>query len=308
MKILLTGSNGLVGKNVLEHAKAIEHEILSPSSHELNLLDRESINHYLDRHKPQFVIHCAGKVGGIQANMQDMQGFLTSNLMMGINLVESCKAHQVPQLLNLGSSCIYPKDIGSNIKEEDLLTGPLEPTNEGYAISKIAVLKLCEYISSKDEGFQYKTMIPCNIYGRHDHFNSEKSHMIPAVIMRMHKAVEENIGYLELWGDGKARREFMYAEDLADAIFFSVDNFHRLPQNFNAGLGYDYSILDYYQQIAKTVGFKGEFRFDLSKPKGMQQKLINVDRLKTLGWSAKHDLSSGLQKTYSYFQANLRSV
>lgn len=306
MKILLTGGNGLVGKNIQEHPEFKNHEFLIPSSSELNLLNSQSTKEYLEKNKPEMVLHCAGRVGGIQANMADMTGFLYENLMMGFHLVHACQQLKVSKFLNLASSCIYPKDIGFNITEEDMLRGPLEPTNEGYAIAKISVLKLCEYITTQFPNLNYKSIIPCNIYGRHDHFDALKSHMVPSVIMRMDKAVKENQESFLIWGDGTARREFMYSEDLADAIFFAVNNFAAMPQNVNVGLGYDYSILEYYKAIAEVVGFKGRFEFDVSKPKGMQQKLVNTDKLKKLGWVSKFDLKSGLNKTYDFYLNKMR--
>ncbi len=304
MKILLTGGNGLVGRNIREHKEFSSHEFLTPSSKELNLLNKQDVFQYLEKNRPEMVIHCAGKVGGIQANMGDMTGFLLENLQMGVNLISSCKDHKIPRVLNLSSSCIYPKDIGSNIQEKDLLTGLLEPTNEGYAVAKISVMKLCEYVSTQYSDLSYKTLIPCNIYGRYDHFDLQKSHMVPAVLMRMAQAVKDNQDTILIWGDGQARREFMYSEDLADAIYFSINNFDKIPQNTNVGLGFDYSILEYYQAIAEVVGFKGKFTFDLTKPKGMQQKLLNVDAMSQLGWKSKIDLKTGLKKTYEFYLNN----
>ncbi|MBC7429400.1 MAG: GDP-L-fucose synthase [Bacteriovorax sp.] len=306
MKILLTGGNGLVGKNIREHKDFNSYEFLVPVSKELNLLNKNDVKNYLEKHRPEMVIHCAGKVGGIQANMADMTGFLFDNLQMGLNLISSCQELKIPKVLNLASSCIYPKEIGANIKEEDLLTGLLEPTNEGYAVAKISVLKHCDYISKQFPDLSYKSIIPCNIYGRHDHFDLEKSHMVPAVIMRMTKAAKESQESIVIWGDGLARREFMYSEDLADAIFFAVKNFEKLPQNTNIGLGFDYSIKEYYETIAEVVGFKGHFEFDLTKPKGMQQKLLNIDKMKELGWKSQTDLKTGLMRSHDFYLNTLR--
>jgi GDP-L-fucose synthase len=301
VKILLTGGNGLVGRNIREHKEFSSYEFLVPSSKELNLLNITDIEQFLTKNRPDMVIHCAGKVGGIQANMADMSGFLLENLQMGVNLISICKELKITKVLNLSSSCIYPKEIGNNIQEKDLLTGLLEPTNEGYAVAKIAVMKLCEYISTQFSELSYKSIIPCNIYGRYDHFDLQKSHMVPAVLMRMAQAVKENQDTILIWGDGNARREFMYSEDLADAIFFAVKNFEKLPQNTNVGLGFDFSIFEYYQAIADVVGFKGQFTFDVTKPKGMQQKLLNIDTMKSLGWQSKTSLQTGLQRTFDYY-------
>jgi GDP-L-fucose synthase len=306
VKILLTGGNGLVGRNIRDHHEFCGYEFLVPSSKELNLLNLSDVKAFLEKHRPDMVLHCAGRVGGIQANMADMTGFLFENVQMGLNIISSCKELQIPKVLNLSSSCVYPKDIGSNIKETDLLSGLIEPTNEGYALAKITIMKMCEYATAQFKDLNYKTIIPCNIYGRYDHFDLQKSHMVPAVIMRTDQATRDHQETILIWGDGSARREFMYSEDLADAIFFAIKNFEKLPQNTNVGLGFDFSIFEYYQAIADVVGFKGRFEFDITKPKGMQQKLLNIEQMEKLGWKSRIDLKAGLTKTYEFYLNNMR--
>jgi GDP-L-fucose synthase len=301
MKILLTGSRGMVGNNIVKHSYAQNYEILTPTSSELNLLDSESVQSYIDTNKPDMVIHAAGIVGGIQANMVEPVRFLVDNMQMGLNILMTSKMHKVKRFMNLSSSCMYPRNAQNPLSEDLILKGELEPTNEGYAIAKIASTRLCEYINREDESFLYKTVIPCNLYGQYDKFNPEHSHMIPAVIRKINDAKNNNFKSIDIWGDGLARREFMYAADFADFVYYSINNFEKMPQNINVGLGHDYTINEYYQKIASVVGYRGEFFHDLSKPVGMQQKLINDTRMKEFGWRHKTTIEQGIQKTYGYF-------
>ncbi|WP_404273522.1 GDP-L-fucose synthase family protein [Yersinia similis] len=301
MKILLTGAGGMVGKNILAHTKSKDYEFITPSSKELDLLEKKHITTYLKHHKPNFIIHAAGIVGGIHANINNPVKFLVENMQMGINLLTAAKDNNIRKLLNLGSSCMYPKDCDSGLTEDMILTGELESTNEGYALAKITSAKLCEYINREDSEFQYKTAIPCNLYGKYDKFDENNSHMIPAVIKKIVTAIETGKSEVEIWGDGEARREFMYAEDLADFIFYTINNFTKMPQNINVGLGQDYTITEYYKVIAKILGYKGTFVYDKSKPVGMRRKLIDNTLLSEFGWSNKVDLESGISKTCQYF-------
>ncbi len=302
MKILLTGSNGMVGKNILEHEHASQFEFLAPSRSELDLLNADAVFNYIKLHQPDLIIHAAGLVGGIQANMANPVLYLLNNLDMGRNVVGSAKANGVKKLINLSSSCMYPRDAQNPLSEDLILKGELEPTNEGYALAKIISTRLCEYIHKEDPSFAYKTLIPCNLYGRHDKFSPEHSHMIPAVIRKVYEAKMNNQPELDIWGDGTARREFMYAGDLADFIFFAIENFEKIPQNTNVGLGFDYTINEYYVDIAKIIGYEGKFVHDLSKPIGMKQKLINDSKLKELGWKHQTSLEEGIKKTVEFFK------
>lgn len=301
MRILLTGASGMVGRNILAHKSAVEHEWLTPTSRELDLLDRLSVLAFMQKYAPELVIHAAGVVGGIQANMADPVKFLVDNTLMGIHVIESARGSNVPNLLNLASSCMYPKDAENPLKESQVLTGSLEPTNEGYALAKITASRLCEYISRTDVGCHYRTLIPCNLYGKYDKFDPKHSHMIPAVIRKLHEAARAESASVDIWGDGTARREFMYAEDLADFIFYALPRLASMPQTLNVGLGQDYSINEYYQVIAQIVGFEGKFEHDLTKPVGMKQKLIDTTLLQEFGWNSKTSLTEGVRQTYSYF-------
>lgn len=319
MKILLTGSSGMVGKNILEHPGIKSFDTLSPSSKELNLLDYSSVRQYLKKRTPDLVIHAAGKVGGIQANIKEPVRFLLDNLDMGRNIVWASRQCGIKKLINLGSSCMYPRNSANPLREEMILQGELEPTNEGYALAKIATERLCEYITCEEPNFQYKTMIPCNLYGRWDKFDPAHSHMIPAVIKKIHEAklqmeqikveVKANSSSqhqsepqpVTIWGDGTARREFMYAGDLADCLVYAIHHFDTLPSLMNVGLGIDYSISEYYRAVADVVGYNGGFTHDLSKPVGMKQKLVSIERQTTWGWHAKTSLKDGLTATYQFY-------
>ena len=306
MNILLTGGSGMVGRNIQDYAQLYrEDDILTPSSRELNLLDFESVKAYLKQHQPDFIIHAAGIVGGIQANIDNPVKFLVDNLQMGQNIVLAAQAVGIKKLLNLGSSCMYPRSAPNPLREEQILTGALEPTNEGYALAKIVTAKLCSYCSQESAGaLQYKTLIPCNLYGKYDKFDGVKSHMIPAALYKVHQAKVQNAKEVEIWGDGTARREFMYAEDLADAVFYALENFDRMPDMLNIGLGHDFSINEYYQAVATIVGFEGSFEHDLTKPVGMKQKLVSTEKLADFGWKHRYSLADGLQKTYQYYLEN----
>lgn len=301
MKILLTGANGMVGRNILEVAGRHDHNFLSPSSTELNLLDGNAVTHYIRTHKPDMVIHAAGIVGGIQANMEQPVKFLVNNMRMGLNILTAANDCDVAKFLNLSSSCMYPRDAHNPLSEDLILKGELEPTNEGYALAKVTSTRLCEYICKENPNRLYKTIIPCNLYGRFDKFDPKNSHMIPAVIRKIDGAKKNNLREIDIWGDGEARREFMYAEDLAKFVFYAINSFKKMPQNLNVGLGNDYSINEYYQAVAKVVGYSGKFTHDLTKPVGMKQKLIDDKKLKAFGWSFKTSLEAGLKETYDFY-------
>lgn len=305
MKILLTGGSGMVGKNILEYSKKYNYNILSPTSEELNLLDYNSADNFIKKNNPDFIIHAAGKVGGIQANIKEPVSFLVDNIDMGRNIIVAAKSNNIKNLLNLSSSCMYPRNAENPLSESLILKGELEPTNEGYAIAKIMSTRLCEYIVKEDHSKNYKTVIPCNLYGKYDKFDPQNSHMIPAVISKIYKAKLSNSREISIWGDGQSRREFMYTEDLADFIFYAITNFDKMPQNINVGLGHDYSINDYYSEIATLLGYKGKFSHDLSKPTGMKQKLIDDTKLKEFGWKSKITLKEGLRKTINYYKSKI---
>lgn len=291
----------MVGCNLLEHPNIQQFDILSPPRKQLDLLNYASVEEYLSCHKPDIIIHAAGKVGGIQANLNHAAEFLSENLLMGLNLLLAAKKANIRKVLNLGSSCMYPRNATNPLMEDMILKGELEPTNEGYALAKIVVARMCQYITNEDKNFHYKTLIPCNIYGRWDNFDPTSSHMIPAVIRKIHEAIKGNKDAVQIWGGGTARREFMYAGDLADCIVHAITNFDTLPQVMNIGLGYDYTIDEYYKIIASALGYHGKLVHDLSKPVGMTQKLVDIGKLRKWGWKAETSLEIGIAKTYEFY-------
>lgn len=301
VKILILGAGGMVGRNIIEKAPK-GFNILAPSRKELNLLNYDETFNYFSEKMPDIIVHSAGIVGGIQANISNPVKFLLENTDLGRNVIWAAYENGIKNVLNLGSSCMYPKDAKNPLTEEMILSGKLEPTNEGYAIAKIFTQKLCSYISDQNEGFMYKTIIPSNLYGRFDNFSLNSSHMIPAVIRKIHVAKITNNNIVEIWGDGSARREFLFASDFADFIWFAIRNFQVLPMLMNIGLGFDYSINEYYRTIAEVIGFDGEFKYNVAKPIGMKQKLVDITLQQQLGWEPKYSLNEGINITYNYFK------
>ncbi len=302
----------MVGRNILDHPLAVNYDILAPSSIELDLRDTAATHQFIRQAKPDIVVHAAGRVGGIQANILNPVDFLVANTDMGRNVIFAAYKSGVPSLLNLASSCIYPRNAKNPLSENQILQGELEPTNEGYALAKIFASRLCEYVNRENEnnGYSanlYKTLIPCNLYGRYDKFEPEHSHLIPAIIHKIHLAKVEGLAEVEIWGDGTARREFMYAGDLADAIMKSLNEYDQIPDLMNIGLGYDYSINDYYQIAAEVIGWNGKFIYDTTKPVGMKQKLVDITRQSKWGWNPSTSLTSGIQKAYNFYLEAERS-
>lgn len=305
MKILITGANGMVGRNIVEDPRFSQFELLTPTRSELNLFNFENVLEYFKKENPDFIVHAAGRVGGIQANVANPVSFLVENLDINRNVILAAYQSKITKLLNLGSSCMYPRDAKNPLDEDLILKGELEPTNEGYALAKITAQRLCSYIQKENAEFKYKTIIPCNLYGKHDKFEPAHSHLVPAIIRKMHIAKVENKKEVDIWGDGSARREFLYSGDLVDCIYKVVDaqfaNFQNMPDIMNVGLGHDYSVTEYYQTAAKVIGYQGRFIYDLSKPVGMKQKLVSTSRADAWGWKSKTSLEDGFAKTYQFF-------
>lgn len=304
--ILLTGGSGMVGRNILEHPMAQQFSFVFPTSSELDLCDFFSVKKFFSKTSPEFVIHAAGRVGGIQANMANPVDFLVENVDIGRNVILASRNVGVKKLLNLSSSCIYPRDAVNPLTEDLILKGELEPTNEGYALAKIFAMRLCQYIQKEDNSFQYKTLIPCNLFGRFDKFDPKHSHLIPAIIHKVHLAKANQENTVEIWGDGTARREFMYADELAAAVLKGISAFEVLPSLMNVGLGIDYSINEYYEAAAKVIGWNGKFVHDLSKPVGMKQKLVSTKLQDSWGWKSTTSLEEGLQKTYDFYLKSIQ--
>ena len=305
-KLLITGGSGMVGQNILNHPFAKSWEIFAPSSNELDLSNTLECEKYISKKMPNLIIHSAGKVGGIKANIAEPVEFLDKNMMIGRNVIMGARLAGVKNLINLASTCIYPRLAENPLNEELILKGELEPTNEGYAIAKIFSTRLCEFIRREDPTYQYKTLIPCNLYGLYDKFDPNKSHLVPAIIHKIHQAKISNKPSVEIWGNGNARREFMYSADLADAVFNAARNMEILPNKINIGIGNDYTINEYYETIAEVLGWNGIFTHDLSKPVGMMRKLCDTSLQSNWGWKPKTSLKNGLTKTYQYYLETLK--
>ncbi len=299
-RVLITGGTGMVGRNLIEHPASSSFDIHSPNRLELDLSNQAACIEYISRMQPDLIIHAAGRVGGIHANNSDPAGYLVENFDMGRNVVLAAREIGVTDLINLGSSCMYPRNAPNPLNEECLLAGSLEPTNEGYALAKIAVARLCDYISQAN-GVNYRTVIPCNLYGPYDKFDPEVSHLLPAIIYKVHHALMNGHQEVEIWGDGNAQREFMYSGDVADGIWHFVNRIAEMPNMVNLGVGYEHTILEYYQAVADVLEWSGSFKFDLSRPVGMKRKLVSTKRQTALGWSPAISLRDGIQLTYEYF-------
>lgn len=301
MKVLLTGGRGMVGMNVLLHQRAVNHHFHSPSRQQLDLLDADAVLREIERFEPDVIVHAAGKVGGIEANRADPWGFMVENVTVGLNVVTSARKAGVRKLINLASSCIYPANHQGSLAESVLLTGALEPTNEAYAVAKIAVLKLCAYARDAVAGIEYKSIIPCNIFGPFDNFHPVRAHLLPAIIRKVHEARESSSLSVEIWGDGSARREFMYAGDLADAIIEACERYDCMPRLMNVGIGVDYSILEYYESVRRVLGWDGGFTFNLDRPAGMKRKVVDISLQTAWGWRPRVALDEGIALTYQSF-------
>ena len=305
-KILVTGSNGMVGKALVKKLKEKGyHNLLLPSSRELELRNQKDVEIFFEKNKPEYVFHIAATVGGIAANIASPAEFLYNNLIMELNVIESARKNSVKKLLFLGSSCIYPRECPQPMKEEYLLTGKLEPTNEGYALAKICGLKMCEYYY-KQYGMDFVSLMPPNIYGINDHFESEKSHVISALIGKFINAKDKESEFVEIWGTGISRREFLFVEDVADAMVYFMENYSakEISPFINIGSGEDISIKELAFLIKDLVGYSGELKFDATKPDGMPKKLLDNSKSANFGWRAKTSLIEGLQKTINWYLQN----
>lgn len=307
-RIYLAGHKGMVGSAIFRELTSKGYKnIITKELTELDLRNQASVNKFFEETKPEIVIIAAAKVGGILANNTYRAEFIYDNLMIEANLIHASYLNNTQKIVFLGSSCIYPKLAPQPLKEEYLLTDTLEFTNEPYAIAKIAGIKLCESYY-RQYGCNYISAMPTNLYGPNDNFNLETSHVLPALIRKFHEAKVENKESVTLWGTGKPLREFMYVEDLANAIVFMMENINGKDlydngiTHLNVGSGKDLSISDLAKLIAEVVGYKGIVEYDSSKPDGTPRKLMDVTRLNSLGWKYKTELKEGIIKTYNFFK------
>jgi len=300
-KIYVAGHRGLVGSAIMRKLNSEGYtNIITKSHNELDLTNQEEVKRFFETEKPEYVFLAAAKVGGINANNLYPADFIYVNLMIENNVIKASFDNKVKKLLFLGSSCIYPKMAPQPIKEDYLLTGELEKTNEAYALAKIAGLKMCEFFN-KQYGTNYISVMPTNLYGPNDNFDLNSSHVLPALIRKFHEAKENNSEYVEIWGTGTPKREFLHVDDLADAVVFLMNNYNE-NKTINIGTGEDLTIRELAETIKEIVEFKGELKFNSEKPDGTPRKLLDVSRLHSAGWKHKIELKEGIKSTYEWFK------
>lgn len=303
-RVWVAGHRGMVGSAVARRLEAENCEILVARHDVVDLEERSAVERFLAENRPHAVVMAAAKVGGILANDRNPVEFLQRNLTMELNVIKSAHEAGVEKLLFLGSSCIYPKFAPQPIKENALLTGDLEPTNEWYAIAKIAGIKLCQAYM-KQHGARFISAMPTNLYGPHDNFDLQTSHVLPALIRKAHEAKLAGLDHVTIWGSGRPRREFLFSDDCADALVFILKNYEDY-EHINVGSGEDIPILDLMKLIANVVGFEGRIETDPSKPDGTPRKLMSNEKLARLGWKPTTDLREGISRAYQWYLENVR--
>lgn len=312
MRIYVAGHRGMVGGAIARKLREREVEVVTRTHAELDLTDQAAVREFFVQERLDGVVLAAAKVGGIHANNTYPAEFIYENLMIEANVVHQAYAAGVHRLLALGSSCIYPRSVAQPMREDALLTGTLEPTNEPYAVAKIAGIKLCESYN-RQYGTDYRSVMPTNLYGPGDNFHPENSHVMPALIRRFHEAVERGTDQVVIWGTGRPRREFLHVDDMAEAslFVFNLDkesygaNTEPMLSHINVGFGEDVTIAQLAQMIANVTGFEGEIVFDATKPDGTARKLMNSDRINLMGWQPRVNLAQGLSETYEWFVSNV---
>ena len=298
-RIFVAGHRGMVGSALVRRLSRMDCEVISAGRDRLDLLDGAATLGFLAETKPHVVIVAAGKVGGIHANSAYPAEFIYENLAISCNTIHGSYRAGVAKLLYLGSSCIYPKMARQPMTEDELLTGPLEPSNEPYAIAKIAGIKLCQSYR-RQYGADFISVMPTNLYGPGDNYDSDNSHVVAALIRRFHQAKLDGAHSVTIWGTGKPRREFLFVDDLADACIFVLENYSA-EEHLNIGTGEDTTIAEFARLVADVVGYKGDFAYDTSRPDGTPRKLLDVSRLSAIGWKAKTGLRDGLAAAYADF-------
>lgn len=311
-KVLVAGANGMVGSAIVRNLESKGYtNIIKGTRDDVDFTNQDETERYFCSEEPEYVFIAAAKVGGIMANNNYKADFLTENLQIQTNLIQQSYNFGVKKLLFLGSSCIYPKFASQPITEDQLMTGALEPTNDAYAIAKIAGIMMCQAYR-KQYGFNAISLMPTNLYGPNDNFDLETSHVLPAMIAKFHYAKENGYtidmggpwyGSVKLWGDGSAMREFLHVDDLAEACYVCMEKYNE-ADHINVGTGEDVTIKELAQKISRVVGFMGDIEWDTSKPNGTPRKVLNVDKIKGLGWEPKINLLEGIQKTYEWYLNN----
>lgn len=308
-RVFVAGHRGMVGSALLRALVRAGHDrVIVRTRDELDLGDQAAVRTFFREERPQVVLLAAARVGGIQANSSFPADFIAANLAIQTNVIQAAHDFQVRKLVFLGSSCIYPKEAAQPIREEALLTGPLEPTSEPYAVAKIAGIRMCQAFA-RQHGDRFICLMPATLYGPHDNFDPEGSHVLPALIRKFDAAAREHertgsAPTVELWGSGSPRREFMFVDDFAEACLFLLERYDE-PELLNVGVGEDISIRDLAGMVAKVTGFRGEIRWDRTRSDGTLRKLLNIDRLRSLGWQASTSFEEGLERTYDWYRAHV---
>lgn len=304
-KIYVSGHRGLVGSSIVDKLISKGHtNIITATKEEVDLTDQKSVKEFFEKEKPEYVFLAAAKVGGIVANRDYPADFIRDNLLIQTNVIDAAYSNGAKKLLFLGSSCIYPKHPNIPITEDQLMVGPLEPTNDAYAIAKIAGLRMCKAYKQQ-YGFNAISLMPTNLYGPRDNFKPESSHVIPSIMLRVHNAKQEGIDTIECWGDGSPLREFLYIDDFSEACYTCMLNYDE-EQFINIGSENDISIKDLTEMIVKVVGYTGNIKWDTTKPNGTPRKLMDSSRIKSIGWKPQVNLQEGLEKTYEWFKGNYK--
>ena len=301
--VVVTGANGMLGKTVCDKFKAQGFEVIEVTRKKVDLMDSTKTYNYLSKYRIELIVHCAAVVGGIQANINGGAKFFTDNIMIDNSVLLAAKALEVEKLIYIGSSCMYPANIDHPLKENEILTGPLEPTNENYALAKIIGARLTTSIAM-DKNLNWRVFIASNLYGPYDHFESYKSHLLSSVIKKAIEAKDKKDSKIEMWGDGSPKREFTYVTDFSDWIFHSSSILDKLPHILNIGIGEDYSVLDYYNKVLSAVGYSCEIFADKSKANGNMRKLMDSSLASKFGWSPKVGIDEGIKKTIDWYLLN----
>jgi GDP-L-fucose synthase len=315
-KIFVAGHQGMVGRAICRRLNQLGFQnIITATKSELDLTNQSEVNQFFAHHQFDQVYLAAGKVGGVYANHTYPAEFIYQNLMIESNIIQAAHQNNVNQLLFLGSSCIYPRECPQPIREEYLLTGSLEPTNEPYAVAKIAGIKLCESVN-REYGRDYRSVMPTNLYGPFDNFHEENAHVVPALIRRFHEAKIQNLPEVIIWGSGQVKREFLFVDDMAEACVFLMhlpfavyqQKITPMCSHINLGTGIDCSISELASEIASLIGFEGQLVFDDKKPDGAPRKLLDVSKINSLGWKATTSLNTGLKQTYDWYLSNISDL
>ena len=305
-KVWVAGSTGMVGKSIVKLLNRRKCQLIFSDRKDLDLTDQHKVKHWMSTNKPDVIFLAAAKVGGILANKSFPVNFLEENLLINLNIIKNAFINGTEKLIFLGSSCIYPKNIVHSIREEKILSGPLEETNQWYSLAKLSGIKLCQAYR-RQFNCDFISVMPSNLYGPGDNFNPLNSHVPAALLDRFHEAKINNFEKVKVWGSGKPLREFLYVEDLANACIFLAENYSS-EEPINVGTGKEISIKDFAQLIKKIVGFRGKIIFDKTKPDGVHKKVLNTEKVNKLGWKPETSLESGLRKYYKWYLENIKDI